>query len=142
MDEFTSSERANGGREKAASRTLAPVLGAGDGLASVFSCCAPASSRVPSSRSFISSVRRTHPSGILQVSAKDLLWYRPLMTAPLSRAEPAAGRFTGFSAFEEEVPEVGPCAVAIGVSNRAAARIRPRSISLHDSILQSYWMGR
>jgi hypothetical protein len=91
MDEFTSSPVASGGRENAASSTaLASGFFAGawwllswDGLS--FGCRSSVGGRV-----FISSVRKTHPGGILHATARALLRYTALPTEPGSSVESAA----------------------------------------------------
>src|SRR5260370_5693688 len=92
MDEFTSSPVASGGRENAASST-APLASGCFAVASSpgswddasFGCASSLGGRV-----FISSVRKTHPGGILQATARARLRYTPLPTEPGSSVESAA----------------------------------------------------
>src|ERR1700733_952044 len=84
IEEFTSSPRASGGRENAASRTR-PLL------AGSLAVCPASVSASSFFCAFISCVRNTHPSGILQVNPKPGLRYTPWLTDPASSRDSAPG---------------------------------------------------
>src|ERR1700733_4711842 len=85
IEEFTSSPRASGGRENAASSTRPALAG------SLAACPASVSASSFLFCAFISCVRNTHPSGILQVNPKPGLRYTPLLTDPASSRGSAPG---------------------------------------------------
>src|SRR5258708_3547437 len=104
IDPFTSSARASGGRENAASSTR-PAL--------MESVAVWLSSFVPSSfRAFISSVRNTHPGGILQVNPNAALRYTPALTEPALTGDSAGRAFCVACVWDLLDDDVESCADA------------------------------